>query len=102
MSGAGCWGWAQHSAAAAPAANEKGHSGPPCLQVVGLVEELCNRTSLHSFSWDIQRQPLLRPQWPVRHIAYEFAALMEQVGMHARGGAGKLRGQAEEAAPANG
>lgn len=52
---------------------------PPCLQVVGLVEELCSQSSLHHFCSRVHYQPVLRTLWPLHHVASEFAALMDQV-----------------------
>ena len=54
----------------------------PLLQVVGLVEELCNQTSLFNFLWRAygSQQQQLRPRWTLAHLASEFSALMAQVG----------------------
>lgn len=65
-----------------PAAPLPPYLHPP-LQVVGLVEEWCNQTSLHSFlarAYGAQQQQQLRPLWTLGHLASEFAALMDQVG----------------------
>lgn len=71
---------AQGAAGAVASCNVPRAECAVCLQVVGLVEELCSQASLHHFSWRVNQQPALRMMWPAHHIGNEFAALMEQVG----------------------
>ncbi|KAL4431351.1 hypothetical protein ABPG75_006607 [Micractinium tetrahymenae] len=61
---------------------------PKLMQVVGIVEEYANQTSLCNFSWLALRSklgPCMRHLWRLEHLASECAALMEQARRCRRG-----------------